>query len=234
MKWENSLMREFTWSGEMANRDAKLRVGEKIALQARDGDVIGIGSGSTVYMALEALAGRIGRGELQVKVIPGSFETMMACIRLGIPQVSLWERRPDWTFDGADEVDPAHNLIKGRGGAMFKEKILIACSPRVFIIVDNTKLVGRLGMNFPVPVEVFPAALPLVELEIRKLGATEIMLRPAKGKDGPVVTENGNLILDTRFQTIGPALEKELKEITGVVESGLFWGYRPEVVVAGG
>lgn len=232
MEWENSLMREFAWSGEMINREAKVRVGEKIALQARDGDVIGVGSGSTVYMALEVLAGRIRRGELQAKVIPASLETSMACVRLGIPQVSLWEQRPDWTFDGADEVDPAHNLIKGRGGALFKEKILIAGSPRVFIIVDNTKFVGRLGTNFPVPVEVFPAGLPLVELEIRKLGATEIMLRPAKGKDGPVVTENGNLILDVRFQDIGPVLEKELKKITGVVESGLFWGYGPEVVVA--
>ena len=115
---------------------------------------------------------------------------------------------------------------------MFKEKLLIKNSSKVYIIVDESKLVDRLGAKFPVPVEVFPGALTPVEEALKRLGATEIVLRSAKGKDGPVLTENGNLILDVRFRSIGPSLEKEIKLITGVIDSGLFIGYDVEVVVA--
>ena len=149
----------------------------------------------------------------------------MTCIQLGIPQTTLWDKRPDWTFDGADEVDPDRNLIKGRGGAMFKEKLLIRSSGKTFIIVDI------LGSKFPIPVEVFPHALSYVEKELRRLGASEISLRPAHGKDGPILTENGNFILDTRFHYIDASLEEQLKTITGVIESGLFINYDIEVVV---
>jgi len=156
----------------------------------------------------------------------------MTCIQLGIPQNTLWDKRPDWTFDGADEVDPNRSLIKGRGGAMFKEKLLMKSSGKSFIIVDDSKLVKQLGSRFPIPVEVFPEALNFVESEMRRLGASEIALRLAGGKDGPVLTENGNFIFDTRFSYIDPALEQNLKAITGVIESGLFIGYDVEVVVA--
>ena len=87
----------------------------------------------------------------------------MTCIQLGIPQTTLWNKRPDWVFDGADEVDPEKSLIKGRGGAMFKEKLLIKSSSKSFIIIDDTKLVDHLGSHFPIPVEVFPGALTFVE-----------------------------------------------------------------------
>ena len=100
------------------------------------------------------------------------------------------------------------------------------------IIVDDTKLVDHLGSRFPIPVEVFPSALTLVESEMQRLGASEIALRLASGKDGPVLTENGNFILDTRFSYIDPSLEENLKAITGVIESGLFIGYDVEIVVA--
>lgn len=155
----------------------------------------------------------------------------MTCVQLGIPQTTLWSKQPDWTFDGADEVDPQHNLIKGRGGAMFKEKLLIKSSGKSYIVIDKSKIVNKLGCNFPIPVEVFPGALNLVENEIRQLGASEITLRLAGGKDGPIFTENGNFILDVRFRDIAPDLEQELKSITGVIESGLFIGYDVEVVV---
>ena len=130
------------------------------------------------------------------------------------------------------EVDPQRNLIKGRGGAMFKEKLLIRSSRKTFIIIDPSKRVNQLGNKFPIPVEVFPDSLTYVEHELQRLGASEIVLRPAHGKDGPVFTENGNFILDTRFNYIDSSLEEQLKTITGVIESGLFIGYDVEVIMA--
>ena len=132
----------------------------------------------------------------------------------------------------ADEVDPDHNLIKGRGGALFKEKLLICSSSRTFILVDESRQVSFLGSRFPVPIEVFPMALPYVEREVLTMGALRTELRLAKGKDGPVITENGNLILDAWFGNIHSSLEQEIKSITGVVENGLFMGYDVEVMVA--
>lgn len=232
MKWDNQLINHLQWSNAIINREGKEIVAREIAAMAEEGDVIGAGSGSTVYLTLFALAERIRKESLHIEVIPASAEISMTCIQLGIPQTTLWNKRPDWAFDGADEVDPERSLIKGRGGAMFKEKLLIKSSGKNFIIVDDTKLVDHLGSRFPIPVEVFPSALTLVESEMQRLGASEIALRLASGKDGPVLTENGNFILDTRFSYIDPSLEKNLKAITGVIESGLFIGYDVEIVVA--
>jgi len=185
-----------------------------------------------VYVALLAIAEKIKAENLNIKAIPTSLEISMFCSKLGIPLTTLFEHKPDWLFDGADEVDPAKSLIKGRGGAMFKEKLLMSCSPINYIIVDESKIVDKLGTNFPVPIEVFPQALPHVEEELRKIGANEVVLRPAKGKDGPCITENGNLILDCRFNNMHNHFEKDIKAITGVIESGLFIGYNLEVLVA--
>ena len=201
MKWESSLMEHLQWSDTITNRESKERLARMIAMRVQEGEVIGAGSGSTVYLALLAIAERIRTENLHVTVIPASMEISMECVRLGIPQTTLWMCRPDWTFDGADEVDPDRNLIKGRS-------------------------------RFPVPVEVFPMALPYVEREIRAMGASHTQLRPAKGKDGPVITESGNLILDAWFSNIHSSLEKEIKSVTGVIENGLFMGYDVEVMVA--
>lgn len=232
MKWDNQLINHLQWSNAIINREGKEIVAREIAAMAEEGDVIGAGSGSTVYLTLFALAERIRKESLHIEVIPASAEISMTCIQLGIPQTTLWNKRPDWAFDGADEVDPERSLIKGRGGAMFKEKLLTKSSGKSFIIIDDTKLVDHLGSRFPIPVEVFPSALTFVESEMRRLGASEITLRLAGGKDGPVLTENGNFILDTRFSYIDPSLEENLKMITGVIESGLFIGYDVEIVVA--
>lgn len=232
MKWKNNLLNELGWSDTITNKAGKVLVAQQIASKVRDGEVIGVGSGSTVYLALFALAERMYEENLHIRVIPASMESAMTCTRLGIPQIRLWEERPDWTFDGADEVDPAQNLLKGRGGAMFKEKLLISSSLITYIIVDESKFVSRLGINFPVPIEVFPPALPYVEKQVRMLGPTSLSLRLAKGKDGPVITENGNLILDAWFDTIDFTLEKDLKKITGVIENGLFIGYDINLLVA--
>lgn len=230
MEWQSDLIRGFQWSVPITNRKAKEVVAREISGKAKDGDVIGVGSGSTVYLALLALAEKIKKENLRVTVIPASMESAAVCTQLDIPQTTLWDRKPDWTMDGADEVDPAGNLLKGRGGAMFKEKLLICCSSRVYIIVDETKFVRQLGEKFPVPVEVFPGALTYVEEQLKKLGAVRLAIRPAQGKDGPVISENGNLILDAWFSVIDSTLETEIKRITGILESGLFIGYNTQIL----
>lgn len=232
MNWNNHIIKHLQWSNTIIHRDAKERVARKIAATAKEGEALGAGSGSTVYLTLIELAKRVHEENLHIEIIPASKEILMTCIQLGIPQTTLWNKCPDWTFDGADEVDPDHNLIKGRGGAMFKEKMLIHSSNKTFIIIDPSKFVDQLGSKFPIPIEIFPDSLAYVESELYRLGASEISLRPAHGKDGPILTENANFILDTRFNYIDSSLEKQIKSITGVIESGLFIGYNVEVIVA--
>lgn len=232
MNWNSNIINNLAWSAKIINREGKQKVAEQIAEKVKNGDVIGVGSGSTVYLALFAIAEKIKAEKLDIKAIPTSIEIAMACNKLGIPLTSLYEHRPDWLFDGADEVDTNQSLIKGRGGALFKEKLLISSSPVSYIIVDDTKLVYKLGTNFPIPIEVFPAALLHVENGLKKLGANSIVLRPAGGKDGPVITENGNLLLDARFTDIDNDMELKIKAITGVIESGLFINYNIQVLVA--
>lgn len=232
MSPNNNLIQNLQWSSEIINPVGKQKVARQITEKVKDGDVLGVGSGSTVYMALLAIADRIKSENLNVLAIPTSLEISMFCSKLGIPLTTLYEHNPDWLFDGADEVDPNNSLIKGRGGAMFKEKLLISSSPVNYIIVDESKMVAKLGTNFPVPIEVFPQSLLYVERELKNLGATSIVLRPAKGKDGSIISENGNLILDCKFEEIGITMEKDIKAITGVIESGLFIGYNPSILMA--
>jgi ribose 5-phosphate isomerase A len=232
MNWNSKLIKDLEWSSEIINVTGKQKVAEEIAAKVKDGDVLGVGSGSTVYMALLAIAKRIKTEKLHVLAIPTSLEISMFCTKLGIPLTSLFENKPDWLFDGADEVDPDNSLIKGRGGAMFKEKLLISSSAVNYIIVDDSKIVDKIGTNFPIPIEVFPQALLHVEAELQKLGANSIIIRPAKGKDGPIISENNNMILDCRFNEVPRSMEKDIKSITGVIESGLFIGYDLEILVA--
>lgn len=232
MDWESSIVAGFQWSDTITNRTEKEETGKRIAGKIKGGEVIGAGSGSTVYLALIAIAQKIREQHLSIRMIAASAETAMVCTRLGIPQTTLLQARPDWSVDGADEVDSRHNLLKGRGGALFKEKLLMWSSPQTYILIDRSKLVSRLGEHFPVPVEIFPGAMNLVERQLCKIGAAEISLRPAKGKDGPVYTENGNWLLDVHFPLIGDELEREIKSIPGVMESGLFMGYHPELVIS--
>lgn len=230
MNREKTVIDSLEWGKEITNREGKQRVAARIASMVKDGDIIGVGSGSTAYLALIKIAERIRTENIQVRAITTSLEIKMACAKLGIPLTSLLEYKPDWTFDGADEIDDNHNMIKGRGGAMFKEKLLISSSPRTYIIADASKMVSKLGSRFPVPVEVFPDALVHVDQALRSLSPQEIKLRMAQSKDGPVITENGNLILDVWFNNIPDNLEHAIKSITGVIESGLFMHYEIELI----
>ncbi|MEM0329761.1 MAG: ribose-5-phosphate isomerase RpiA [Archaeoglobaceae archaeon] len=193
----------------------------KIALNLiKDEMTIGIGSGSTVEVFLNLLGERIRNEGIRIYGIPSSYQAMIAGARNGIIITDLIEKEPEICIDGADQVDAKLNCIKGRGGALTREKILANASKKVIIIVDESKLAEKLSM--PVPVEVMPFAYGYV---LRKLSSVcKPKLREAKGKVGPVITDNGNFILDCDFGIIEnpEELEKELKLVSGVIENGVF------------
>ncbi len=233
MKWHYQKIEHLGWSKEIDRIEQKKVVAARVAERMCDGQVVGFGSGSTAYLTALAIAKRMEVEGLRIEAIPTSQEITYTCHELGIPVVALNEKRPDWCFDGADEVDPGGNLIKGRGGALFLEKLVMKSTEHRIIVVDESKLVTRLGAGFAVPIEISPMALKHVVQNLEPLGAREISLRPAQAKDGPLITEAGNLLLDVSFDAIGEKLEGQIKAITGVVESGLFWGYAPEIITAG-
>ena len=229
MKWNKDILSKFEFES-ISNIEEKKNLAEKIADKVKNHQVIGFGSGSTSYLAAIAIAEKVKFEELDIKVIPTSLEMKMLCGYLELPITSLINEKPDWCFDGADEVDNNNWLIKGRGGACFKEKLNMVNSPITYILIDKSKRVEKLCEKFKIPVEIYPEALNIVKEELYKIGGTEIKLRMAKGKDGPVITESGNIILDVKFENIKDNLEKRIKNITGVIESGLFIGYNVEIV----
>lgn len=225
MNWEENVKQKSLWNGSMSNVEAKERVAKKLAEKVKDGDVIGVGSGSTSFLATKAIAEKMKRENLHITAIPTSYEVKMLCENVGIPTTTLMVQKPDWSFDGADEVDPHNWLVKGRGGAMYKEKLNIAASKVTYILVDDSKMVEHICDKFPIPIETNPEAINLVRQALFEMGAEDVTLRLAVGKDGPVVTESGNVILDVVFHNVDETYEKKLKSIVGVVETGLFIGY---------
>lgn len=225
MDWNKNTVQEIAWNGEISNYEEKLRIAKKIAKRVKDGDVIGIGSGSTSFVATQEIAKRMKEENLNIIGIPTSYEINMLCNQLGIPTTNLMSKKPDWSFDGADEVNDKNWLVKGRGGAMYREKLNIASSEVSYILVDNSKFVDNICDKFPIPVETVPDAINYVRDELFKMGAEDVVLRLAKGKDGPVITEHSNVILDATFRNVDENFEKKLKAIVGVVETGLFIGY---------
>ncbi len=220
-------------ASEISNYEAKFKAAEEVAALAESGQVIGAGSGSTAFLAVRAIATRIRHGELHdVRLIPTSIESELTIAGLGLAQADLAEVAPDWLFDGADEVDPDGNLLKGRGGALFREKVLFTACQLRRVLIDPSKRVDRLGLNFPVPVEVVPRAASVAMAGLKALGATEMTIRTGSGKDGPTLTEQGNLLLDCHFDQIEDGLEEQIKQLTGVLDSGLFQNYAPEIVEA--
>ena len=230
MQWQGKVAQASMWAQEISNRAEKEQVARRVAAHARSGDVIGVGSGSTSFLTVLALGERVRDEGLAITAIPTSAELALTCAAFGIPTTTLLAARPDWAFDGADEVDASKRLIKGRGGAMLQEKLVIASAARSYIVIDRSKRVDRLGSKFAVPVEVMLPAVHLACERLAALGGMDIHLRMARGKDGPVITEMGNLVLDVRFDHIDDAHEGKIAAIPGVVESGLFVGYPVEIV----
>jgi ribose 5-phosphate isomerase A len=187
--------------------------------------VVGLGSGSTASIFIREL----GKKGLRIVAIPTSDESRRIAQEVGIP-LTTFESHPeiDVTVDGADEVSPNLDLTKGLGGALVREKIVAHASKHLVIIVDESKLVERLGTKAPIPIEVIPLAVPRVLLQLQNA-----VIREKQGKS--FVSDNGNLILDWRCGAVeNPAvLEKQLKSMTGVVDSGIFAGVANVVIVAG-
>jgi ribose 5-phosphate isomerase A len=224
--WTTKLSQRTAWPTEISNREDKQRVADLIVSYARAGDVIGLGSGSTAYLALQAIA----KAKLDVTFIPTSYEMEHYAQAFAQKIASIRDMKPDWCFDGADEVDEQGNMIKGRGGAMLREKIVMRSAGKILIAVDHSKLVKNLGEIHPIPVAVMPDALYAAEEDLYYLGAESVHLRMATGKDGPVITEQGHFILDVRFETVLPHLAQQMASIVGVVETGLFMDFNPIIV----
>jgi len=201
----------------------------------KSGMVIGLGSGSTVNILIECLGQRIAAGRLSdIKAIPASRESELKAVRNGISIATLNDHPGiELTIDGADEVDPDLNLIKGGGGALFREKIIAGFSDKVIIIVDQTKLTRRLGESFPVPVEVFPGAVKPVTGFIENLGASVDQRKDSSGK--LFKTEQDNNILDCRFGPIENPRElaRILSMKPGIIEHGLFLDMASTIIVGG-
>lgn len=218
------------WPVDVTNVEDKLAAAGRIAAKVTDGALIGIGSGSATYLALWAIGQRVRRESLSIRIATTSYETQTAAHTLGIATVPLGSVQPQWGVDGADEVDPHGRLIKGRGGAMFMEKILWTTCLTMYLAVDPSKHVERLGQGFPVPIEVDRHAVDLVGRALDRHGSTRWSLRLAGGKDGPVVTEWGNLVIDAWFDQIPHGLHAKLKALPGVIETGLFEGFNFQIV----
>ena len=212
----------------------KQEVGKAAAALVQSGMIVGLGTGSTTAYAIEYLGSRLKSGEIKdIQGIPTSFQAEVLAKKYGIPLTTLDAvDHIDIAIDGADEVDPQKNLIKGGGAAHTREKVVDALAEQFVVVVDGNKLVDRLGSTFLLPVEVIPMAMTPVMRAIEKLGGKP-ELRMGVKKAGPVITDQGNMVIDVKFDAIdNPAeLEKTLNNIPGVLENGLFVGVADKVLI---
>lgn len=209
--------------------EAKKVAAELAVDDIQEGMIVGLGTGSTAYWAIQKLGVRVQDG-LRIQAVATSVASENLAKELGIPLISFANiSEIDVTIDGADEVDAAWNLIKGGGGALLREKIVAFSSKTLIIVVDETKVVERLG-TFPLPVEVVKFGYELTVNKLRSLGC-EPMLRLAS--EQPFISDNGNYIIDCHFGSISdPAeLHQAINGIPGVVENGLFVGMASKVIV---
>lgn len=206
---------------EKAKKNAALEAVKHV----KDGFTVGLGSGTTAAYAIEEIGKKMKREKLRVQGVPTSYQAFMLAVQHGIPVTTL-EEQPilDLTIDGADQIDPELNLIKGMGGALAREKIVASASKKLIIIADENKKVKALGENnHPVPIEALPFAASFVMKRIKEMYGTPV-LREGKGKVGPVITDNGNVIIDADFGLVHKPteLERKLRTMPGIVETGLF------------
>ena len=215
----------------MQNLDApKKRAADSAVALVREGQIVGLGTGSTAKFAIEGL-GRLVREGLSIRGVPTSTATERMARGLGIPLIDMNDAAAiDITLDGADEVDPDFNMIKGGGGALTREKLVALASTKRVILVDETKLVSRLGASRLLPVEVLPFAWQMSARLLSELGCGVIL---RLNGEMPFVTDNGNHILDCDFGPIedAKALEKRIKLLPGVIDCGLFIGIADSLVI---
>jgi len=217
----------------MPNANAEVEAHKQAAAEralelVRPGTIVGLGTGSTARYFIDGLIQRVQAG-LSVRAVVTSLETRRQAEAGGIEVVEQLDGSLDLAVDGADEIDPAINCLKGRGGALLREKIVATASRRFVLVADESKLVGRLGRG-PVPIEVLPFLWQATSHAIESLGGRP-ELRIVAGR--PFRTDNQNLILDTNFGTVDLALGLALHSIPGVLEHGLFFGIARAAIVAG-
>ena len=213
----------------------KKAVADEAVNEIQSGMVVGLGSGSTAALMIKSLAKAINDNKLKnIRGVPTSFQSEVLAMELGIPLIDLTSvEKIDLAIDGADEVDPSFQLIKGGGACHVREKLVASKANRLLIVVDETKLVKNLNLVFPLPLEVIPLAWKQVKNTIERMGAT-VTLRMASKKAGPVVTDQGNLVLDILFENginDPKNLENELNNVPGVLENGLFVNLTDKVLV---
>lgn len=219
---------------------AKRAAAEAAVSLVTDGMRLGLGTGSTTAFAIEAIGERIRVDGLRVEGVPTSFAAERLARRHGVPLLSIDQLDLDkndgygldLAFDGADEVSPELDLIKGRGAAHTREKVVASLARRFVVLIDASKRVDRLGATSPVPVEVIPMAVSAVQSSLKRLGG-EASVREGVHKDGPLVTDQGMWILDAQFGAIADpgALSREVSRIPGVLDHGLFVGLTTDVFV---
>ena len=203
--------------------------------EIESGMIVGLGSGSTAALMIKRLAEAIDTNKLKnIRGVPTSFQSEVMSLELGIPLLDLASVETiDLAIDGADEVDPCFQLIKGGGACHVREKLVASKAERLLIVVDESKLVRKLNLDFPLPLEVLPSAWNQVKDLIEAMGAS-VKLRMATKKAGPVVTDQGNLVLDILFEggiDDPKNLESKLNNIPGVLENGLFVDLTDKVLV---
>jgi ribose 5-phosphate isomerase A len=204
--------------------EAKKKAALEAVKHVENSFVIGLGSGSTAAYAIQEVGRLIHQKNLKILGVPTSYQSFLLAVDNGIPISTLNEHpKLNLTIDGADQVDQNLNMIKGMGGALTKEKVIALASKQNITVIDEGKLTKKLGTNQPVPIEVLPFAIALVKSRIKKMKGNPI-LREGRGKVGPVITDNGNFIVDVDFGLIDAPdkLNSELKLIPGLVETGLF------------
>lgn len=213
--------------------EAKKRIAVEAVKHIQDNSIVGLGSGSTAAHVIQQIGERIRLEGLRIFGVPTSHQAMMLAVHCGVPLTTLNEHpQLDLAIDGADQIDRELNLIKGRGGALTREKIVASAARKFVIVADETKLVERLGTNHAIPIEVLPFAVPTVMIKLRELKGKPV-LREGRGKVGPLVTDNGNFVVDVDFGPLDDAKELHfhLKSVSGVIETGLFIGMADIVYV---
>ena len=213
----------------------KKAVADAAIREVKSDMILGLGSGSTAALMIRSLAEEISSGKLQnIKGVATSFQSEVLALELGIPLIDLASvTHIDLAIDGADEVDPGFQLIKGGGACHVREKLVASKANKLLIVVDETKLVKKLNLSFPLPVEVLPSAWKQVQEVLSKMNGSST-LRMATKKAGPVVTDQGNLILDVLFNdgiNNPKDLEISINNIPGVLENGLFVDITDKVLV---
>lgn len=207
----------------------------EIAKKITDGQIISVGTGSTVNLAIDFIAERLKKEKLKIQCLATSNLTTQKLSALGITVLAPEsDVKIDWGFDGVDAFDTERRAIKGRGGALLREKILAdRCAHDYILLADESKFANDILQHAYVPVEVLPLAVSQVAEKFKRLGATEIKLREGTRQtfDGPVITEFGNFIFDVRFTKLTSNLESQIKSQLGVVESGLFTSYATKIIM---